>query len=971
VSLYLLLPLVALIVNSVLAVVAVRGGWQAAGRGTFALFLSGMATWGGLLYLMRASTSLEDARLWDELVVVNFAFITTLYLHFTYPLSGRRPPRHLLPAAYGLLAVFVGLSLGGLTISGMQVKPYGYAPIPGPAFLPLLVFTYGAILLGMVNVHRALRHGYSPDLRNRAAYLMAGTVLSLLGTVSDILPVLGVSIYPMGIVSNVGFAVMATLAMVKVRLVDIRLAGRRLLAFTLLMLAVAASYLALGEAVGLFMAGSTPAATAVYSLVFMAALLAVGRRLHLRAERAVDKAFFRHRYASLRALERFSQGLRDISDAHAFSGTLVHLTSRAIGSQQVLLLQPDTPRHALRPTAAVGPDFAMSLPYDEDAGLVARIGAQGRVLTLEEVMRTPEWEGLPVGIQQQMCALDVQLFVPVRQRTSLTGLLLLGARDDGRHYTQEDVDLLQAVALQAATSMENARLYQELQSQLEIGQRRIEAFQAAAGRMTLQANPDQALSDLVHVARELVGAEEGSVQTWDADGRASRTLRSEARSPEGGGHLSIINTTGQTPLTARFSARNGARGVFQMQRKIDGADFTDDDRRLLNLFGVLASVLQDNIQLYSDLSRERNTLAAIQGSMAEGLVVLDQCGRVVYFNTAAERLLSVQGSRAEGMALLDVLAGRALDFEDAGAAMRSITALVEDQPEASQGVEVKVIGPQRFDLALTAFPISLGEDIAMRGVLVRDVTEERDLDRRRDTFVSVASHELRTPMTAIIGFTDMLMDEIDENQVHHRWLRYIADETMRLTRILDDMLDVSRIQSGRVRLTLERLAVDAVASEALEGFSSTSPSHHFAVEVAPDVPKVLADEAKLSQVLVNLVSNAVKYSPKGGVVRVGAALDDARENVIVSVTDEGIGIDPADYEHVFETFHRVRRPETDEIRGTGLGLYIVKNLVEIQGGRIWVEPNPAGQGTLFAFSVPVAGLTLTSGHDWGRREGAA
>ncbi len=200
-NLYLALPLVALAVNGVLAVVAFRGGWQATGRRPFALFLAGMASWGGLLYLMRSSTSLDEARWWDELVVMNFAFITTLYLHFTYPLSGRRPRRYLLPGAYALLAVFAGVTLGGFTISGMQLKPYGFAPVPGPGFIPLLAFTYGAIGLGMVNVHRALRHGYTPDLRNRASYLMAGTGLSLLGTVSDILPVLGVPIYPLGIVS--------------------------------------------------------------------------------------------------------------------------------------------------------------------------------------------------------------------------------------------------------------------------------------------------------------------------------------------------------------------------------------------------------------------------------------------------------------------------------------------------------------------------------------------------------------------------------------------------------------------------------------------------------------------------------------------------------------------------------------------------------------------------------------------------
>ena len=241
-SLYLVLPLVALGANLGLALLALRGQWQAQGHRPFAVFLVAMAMWGGLLYMMRSSPTLEDAYFWDKLVLVNFALITVLYLHFTYSFAGLIPPRFILPFAYGALVALTVVTLLDLTITGMQLKPYGYAPVPGPAFAPLLAVTYTAIVVGMLNVAHAIRHGDSPAIRNRASYVMAGTIASLIGTATDVLPVMGVPIFPAGIVGNVLFAVLVTVAMLKDRLVDIRLAGRQLISYAVLVGFVLATY---------------------------------------------------------------------------------------------------------------------------------------------------------------------------------------------------------------------------------------------------------------------------------------------------------------------------------------------------------------------------------------------------------------------------------------------------------------------------------------------------------------------------------------------------------------------------------------------------------------------------------------------------------------------------------------------------------------------------------------------------------
>jgi signal transduction histidine kinase len=274
-------------------------------------------------------------------------------------------------------------------------------------------------------------------------------------------------------------------------------------------------------------------------------------------------------------------------------------------------------------------------------------------------------------------------------------------------------------------------------------------------------------------------------------------------------------------------------------------------------------------------------------------------------------------------------------------------------------VEIAVAKPDRRDLSMTTFLIDTPNGADMTGVLIRDVTEERDLERRRDTFVSVASHELRTPMTTILGFTELLLDDVPEGD-QRRWLEHVHEDSLRLTSILDDMLDVSRIQSGRVKMTIERVDVPEVINDVIAGIGSTTSIHEFDVAVSPDLPKALTDQAKTTQIVLNLVSNAIKYSPEGGLITVSVGPTPDGRDVIVGVTDQGLGIPPEEIDRVFDTFYRVKNEQTYEIRGTGLGLYIVKSLIEGIGGTLSVE-SEVGVGSTFSFTMPVSltGSTLT------------
>ncbi len=189
--------------------------------------------------------------------------------------------------------------------------------------------------------------------------------------------------------------------------------------------------------------------------------------------------------------------------------------------------------------------------------------------------------------------------------------------------------------------------------------------------------------------------------------------------------------------------------------------------------------------------------------------------------------------------------------------------------------------------------------------------------------------------------------------MRRQWLEHINRDSKRLSSIVDQMLNVSRIQSGKLTVRLEHIKLRGVIDEVLHGLRPTTPRHTLVTEIPADLPRAVADRDKVFQVLVNLISNGIKYSPNGGQVTIRAKVDMDGGRVVVEVEDQGIGIAGDDLNGLFTTFHRVRRPETELIRGTGLGLYIVKGLVELMGGRVWVD-SKLNEGSTFSFSLRAA-----------------
>ncbi|MEW6034228.1 MAG: GAF domain-containing protein [Chloroflexota bacterium] len=376
----------------------------------------------------------------------------------------------------------------------------------------------------------------------------------------------------------------------------------------------------------------------------------------------------------------------------------------------------------------------------------------------------------------------------------------------------------------------------------------------------------------------------------------------------------------------------------------------------------------ENARLFTQtdaaLRRRMAELESIIASMAEGLIVVDVQKTVVYFNPAAERLLGLKAADVVGQPVqvyYDLLATRLVEPKDCGAVLVNLLGKGADERKFQFILQM----PERREIEGEFFVVEKKGKHLGTGAVLRDVTREREVDRMKTEFISIASHELRTPMTGVYGFAELLLMTGKELTGEHRqWLETIHQESKRLNDIVNDLLNVSRIESGGLTLKLEAVALGPLVADIFGKFTLSHPTRQFFVDMSEDFPAVRADRDKLHQVLLNLVDNAVKYSPQGGPVEVKTRLDEAEGRAIISVSDRGLGIPEEEIPRLFTRFHRVQRPETTGLRGTGLGLHIAKSLMELMGGQIWVE-SKVNEGSTFYVSLPVGQANVKGENDLG------
>jgi len=386
-------------------------------------------------------------------------------------------------------------------------------------------------------------------------------------------------------------------------------------------------------------------------------------------------------------------------------------------------------------------------------------------------------------------------------------------------------------------------------------------------------------------------------------------------------------------------ARQMSEGRFDVRAPARSPDEIGTLGRSLN---VMASRLREKI---GDLESEQAKATAVLDAMVEGVIATDGHEHVILINERARRIFDLGVSRVEGRSLLEVV--RNVNLHDV---------LVAGREAAAGGVvsrEIRLAEPADRVLQIHAVRLRVAGDDRGVVMILHDITELRRLEQVRTEFVANVSHELRTPLTAIQGYLETLLDGALEEREHARkFLEIVFRHTERLGRLTDDLTDLSNIELGKVSLRLEATSVGDIAESVLAIIAPRASAGQVKVEarLPADLPQVLADRDRLSQILINLVDNAVKYTPKGGQVTVDGRVDD-RGMVEVAVRDTGVGIPKADLPRLTERFYRVDKARSRDLGGTGLGLAIVKHLVLAHGGELDIQ-SELWKGTMVRFTLP-------------------
>ena len=399
-----------------------------------------------------------------------------------------------------------------------------------------------------------------------------------------------------------------------------------------------------------------------------------------------------------------------------------------------------------------------------------------------------------------------------------------------------------------------------------------------------------------------------------------------------------------------LSARNELIGVIFIFRNYPDM-FSVNDRRLLQSFADQAAIAVHNAQLYGQVSYEKQRLDALLDSAADGILILNADHTIERVNTAFEKMLTQTREAFTGQPHDEVIRWarepHGTTLEEAERGGWPLTAHATLYVEG----DLKREDAQPLPVGITYAPLISAEG-KLRNILisVRDITHFRTAEEIKSTFISIVSHELRTPVALIKGYASTLSraDATWDRSTINDSLVVIEEEADRLSKMIDDLLDASRLQAGGLSLNRADISLPVLTERLAERFRTQTKKHTITTDFPDNCPVLLADENRLAQVLSNLISNAIKYSPTGGEIHISGQV--RPEQVIICISDEGPGIDARDLPHIFDRFYRSTNA-VKQTKGAGLGLYLARAIVEAHGGRIWADPKP-DSGARICFSLP-------------------
>ncbi|MBD0348073.1 MAG: GAF domain-containing protein [Thermoleophilia bacterium] len=614
-------------------------------------------------------------------------------------------------------------------------------------------------------------------------------------------------------------------------------------------------------------------------------------------------------------------------------------------------------RHEVEMDAAAA--LARELGGAEAVGGALRAGRRLTATSLLDDERFPESFRALAAREGYRSLLLIPCELP---RRAERGVVVVAFRDE-RVFSDDDLELAGHLGGAARGALERSELYERERTSRALAQH----LARTGSLLAAELDPSVVLAELAEQAPPLLGVDAAAIRVLEGEelvvaavagvaGDSAGSRTAVAGTPSGDvvqsraplaftdtvtagldpdddallavGHRAYLGV----PLRAAEGDVRGALAVYAHEPR----EWREEEVEALVALAGNAGAVLANAELYQRVALEKERSDAVIANVADGIVAVDRDGTVVLWNRAAEQITGLPQSEALGRPLVRLL-GRNLSAAPGGAER------LVPIPRGAEQVWLSVSEAVMRDPA---------GDVAGRIYAFRDVSAERVVEEMKSTFVSTVSEELRRPLTSIYGFAETLLrrDVLFSEDERRTFLGYIASEAERLTSIVDQLLSVARLEAGDLDVELAPTDVRRVVAEVVETVEASGAldGHRFVIDLPSEPLDASVDRDKLRQILVNLVDNAVKFSPGGGTVTVAARR--RPDAVEVRVVDEGVGVPAGEHDRIFSKFHRADSPVTG---GTGLGLFIAQGLVTAMGGRIWVD-SQAGEGATFVFELPVA-----------------
>lgn len=680
--------------------------------------------------------------------------------------------------------------------------------------------------------------------------------------------------------------------------------------------------------------------------------LAARVRSKLRVKHAED--LLRRRNRELSLLPQIGQELSARLDVSELASVVLRRAVETLGagSAHLLVLNLDDQIFSSvdSPRAIPGWDWDKAQPWLMTKGLIAEVVNTRTGLLVTDTDGEARWYQAGGPVRAVAC-------VPLLGRRGVIGALTLVHAQPGQ-FTADHLGLLHVIASQAAIAIENAQLY-------AVEHKRVKELVAlntlthAIGQFTQSAALFERLPQLMSSALGYP-----VVTLWWLEA-GHLVLRSQAGA-ENAPRLSMmalapqeVAATGQPAyLSGGVEERTGARagtgplpthsavavpmrlagqvaGVLAIHSRQPNS-FQESDRVLLETLAAQVTSALERIRLFESVDQERHRLTAVLRSAADAILVLDAAGRLQLINPAGVRLFT----DVETKLGLPLPAGRGYD--------ELVDALARSRAEAPGGLNVlQIAWPDRRVFNVMISPVEQGGQVAV----LHDVTQFKDLERVKNEFLATASHDLKNPLTAIIGYGDLLERVGPLTAQQTAFLGRIKGASQQMFELVQGLLELARMDMG-IELKLEPVELGGLAAEIADEFRTQAGAKQQTLHLhrGPGLAAARLDAARMRQALRNLVGNAVKYTPAGG--RIELAVTPQADRVQLQVRDNGLGIPAADLPYIFDKFYRVQADDRRQIEGSGLGLAIVKTIVEQQAGAIAVESS-VGQGTCFTVTFPL------------------